>query len=269
MCRAEMQVVGEQALQGLRIANDVLEPLAPEPSKQPKRMSRRKTQRGDDSPPMPAVPLDTARQPSYDDEEAPDGSSRNAFSDGISGSQGMRKAEDRYAAIAEDSSSSSGDADASHETQNGSSPDYAEQSARSTRASSSRIAISERSKHGIAKSSAAKVTLKVMHDVAAAVQPGSNSSTGSRKNGGASLNGTGQGLEPQPEPSSVPSRVAVEHKSSEKSDQDDTASQSGNTSPEKPLDSIFYIVSCQPSSNIWRPGACHIACLDDTQPSER
>lgn len=256
-----MQVVSEQALQGLRIANDVLEPLAPEPSKQPKRTSRRKKQRGDSSPPMPAVPLDTARQPSYDDEEAPDGSSRNASSDGISASQGMRKAEDRYTAIAENSSSSSsGDADASHEAQNGSSPGNAEQSARSTRTSGSINATSERSKHGVAESSAAKVTLKVMHDVAAAVQPGSKSSTGSRKNGGESLNGTGQGLEPQPEPSSVPLRVAVEHNSSEKSDQDGTASQSGNTSTREAPSSLTVsfpfvsFVSCQPGTNIWTPG---------------
>ncbi len=254
MCRAEMQVVGEQALQSLRIANDALEPLAPEPSKQPSRKSRRKKKRGESSPPMPSIPLDTAKatQASYEDEGAPDSSGRNASSDGIAASEDMKTAEERYAAIAE--SSSSRDAGPMHQSQNGCSPGQAKQSAErhagSVGASSSKHAESGRSKHarGAAESSPAKITLKVMHDVAAAVQPDRSSAAGSSKNGKAVLNGTGQGLEFNPEPSSVPLRVAVDHTS----ENDDTAPESGTT----------IQASCQPlECDLGAGSACrHCVC---------
>ena len=124
MCRAEMQMVSEEALRSLRIANDALEPLSLEPAKQSGRKSRRKMKRSESSPPMPSAPLEPAEtsQASYEEEDASDSSRRNGSSDAISASQGMKEAEERYAFIAEGPGSSSRAANDQPSSQNGSRP---------------------------------------------------------------------------------------------------------------------------------------------------
>lgn len=128
MCRAEMQMVSEEALRSLRIANDALEPLSVEPPKQSGRKSRKKKRRSESSPPMPSAPLEPAEAPQasyYEEEDAPDSNSRNGSSDAISASQGMKEAEERYAVIAERPSSSGRNGDGRSSSQNGSGPDGA------------------------------------------------------------------------------------------------------------------------------------------------
>ncbi|CAL8468893.1 g8434 [Coccomyxa elongata] len=219
--RAEMQMVSEEALRSLRIANDALEPLSLEPPKQSKRKSRRKMKRSDSSPPMPSAPLEPAEasQASYEDEDAPDSSRRYGSSDAISASQGMREAEERYAVIAEGPSSSSRAADGQPSSQNGSGPGQNRNGAPDESHKRAGMRVNGSSKHaqteGSAKgpgsggTSGGKVALQVLHDVVeAAVQPGRNTN-GNGADG--ETNGAGHGRDLDPEPSTVPLRVAVNH----------------------------------------------------------
>ncbi|BDA43110.1 hypothetical protein COCOBI_04-1210 [Coccomyxa sp. Obi] len=218
--RAEMQTVSEEALRSMRIANDALEPLSVEPPKQSGRKSRRKRKRSGSSPPMPSTPLEPAEasQASYEEEDAPDSSRRNGSSDAISASQGMREAEERYAAIAEAPSNSSRAADGQPSSQNGSGPGQNRNGAPDESQKRANLHVSGRSKHaqvegsvkepGSCRTSGGKVALQVLHDVAAAVQPGrSTDENGSETE----TNGAGHGRDLDAEPSTAPLRVAVNH----------------------------------------------------------
>lgn len=217
-------MAGEEALRCLRLANEALEPIVPDPPQQPNRKAKRKMKNGNASPPMPSAPLEVKPlgESHSDLQEAWDNGS-NGFPDAMSLSNSLKDAEGKYAAMAESSSR----AISEQPSENGSRPDGDLKTApRSEHGSSRGAESSDGVELGTPSSSSQKrssksgqkgagqVALQVLHDVAAAVQP-EQSSNGAAEDGPTRLR------KPQPEPSAVPLRVAVCHKDRTEASQED------------------------------------------------